>query len=537
MKGYKERMRDIENRASAMKEAIFLPAYDKTKGEFIGESAIRNERLEAVTPHTVFEAAGKGAATIQGTWANSLREYCGTYGSLPGDDLLASAHMAAENILVGMSGGQDGILGQVFESANLSTTEGVLMRDRMVALILPVMLQTITSRMATHIPGTFNQSEIFKVKKVAGSTFGDLTKDDVIDYDFNGQYGTMDQRFLAATGDGTEVGGAGSTTPNYFQFDTETDVGVAMPIKRKRVKIYHDRDLVAQDDGDGNIFGSFTAGSAVTVTGSVDYAAGTVNPIFSVAPVGGIAVHVGVDIDIEKDPTLIPVVDYLMDSRIVYPHETAMNCGISLQALWAMKREYGLNMEGMAMTDMRNLIAADKDRKILRDIRFFVQGNKQWSVDVSAGLYFQEHYETLRQTLLEMDATIMSRTGTSGLVGIVFDSASASLVKAMKAPNYVAPAGYKRIPQPHYIGRLFGMWDAYEDPLTTDVNKSVCFGIGNTVGEAGYVVGDCIPPLPFKHPILKDLQYSSTLWSLGYRDVHPFDGREYFMELEFTTTG
>jgi hypothetical protein len=346
----------------------------------------------------------------------------------------------------------------------------------------------------------------------------------------------MDQRHAIAVGDGTEVGGASSTTANYFKFDTKTDLGAKMPIKKKRVKILHDRSVVAVDDGAGNLHGTFLVGGAtVTVTGSVDYADGTVNPVFSVPPATGIKVDIGIDIDIEKDPSLIPMTDYEMDSGVIYPHESAISCGMSLQALWAMRREYNLNMESMAMTDIRNLIAADKDRKILNDLRYFAKGSMSWDITVPDGLYFQEHYETLRRKLIEIDAAMMNRTGKSGLSGIVFDKDSAAIVKAMKSPHFVPAAGYRRLAQPHYIGRLFNMWDAYEDPQAASYTN-LCYGVGNSVGEAGYVVGDCIPALPFKHPVLGDLKYSSTLWSMGYRDLNPFDGRDYFMELLFTAS-
>lgn len=535
MEKYRKHMSEIERRAEELKRAILYPVIDQGTGQFIGESATRAENLEAETQHSVFEMAGKGAATIQAVASNSIRAYARQYGVLPSNDMLASAHMAIENGILASVGKSDALRG-VFESATMSTTEGVLMRDRMIALVLPVMLQSVTSRMVTHIPGQFNQSEIFRIRKVAGSTFGNLTKGDVIDADFNGHYAAMDQRFLAAAGDGAEVGGAASNTPNYFALTSTTDIGVKMPFKRKRCVVYHDRTPVARDDGEGNIYGSFVLdGSTISVTGSVDYDDGIVNPIFSVAPALNIEVHIGVDIDIESDPDLIPIIDYLEDSRIIYPHESAINCGYTLQSLWALKREYNLNMEGMAMTDMRNIIAADRDRKILSDIRFFLSGETEWTMTIPDAAYFQEHYETLKQTLLAIDAEILSKTLRVGLTGVVFDAKSASLVKSMRSPNFEPAPGYRRIPQPHYIGRLFGMWDAYEDPQAPEDYHSICFGIGNTVGEAGYVAGDCIPPLPFKHPVLSNLQYEQTLWSMGYRDLHPFDGRNYLHELTFKT--
>lgn len=53
----------------------------------------------------------------------------------------------------------------------------------------------------------------------------------------------------------------------------------------------------------------------VNVTGTVDYATGKVDVTFSKAPAIGVEVHIGYDVDIEKDPTLIPRIDHEMDSR------------------------------------------------------------------------------------------------------------------------------------------------------------------------------------------------------------------------------
>jgi hypothetical protein len=406
------------------------------------------------------------------------------------------------------------------------------MRDRMIALILPVALMSITSRMVTHIPGQYNQSEIFKVHRVAGSTFGDLTEGDKIDHTFTGQYSSLDQRHLVATA-------SAATTPTVtgdFEFDSETVLGGVYPMKKKSIRIFHDHNIVAVDDGDGSLHGSFVVGeTTITVTGTVNYLTGNIDPIFSTGPADGIEIHVGFDVWIEKDATLIPVVNHEMESKILYPHESAISAHSTLQALWALRREFAMDADSMAMTAMRNLLAADRDRKILRDMYFYAKGERAWSMDIPAPMYFQEHYETVRRTLLEIDSVLLDRTGKSGLVGIVADAKSAVVFKAMKSPFFKAAPGYRRIPQPHYVGKLFGMWDLYEDPQAEDYTN-LCFAKGRGVGEAAYVAGDAIAPLPFNHTIQSDLIYRNTLWALAYRDLQPFDGREYLMNLKITSS-
>ena len=532
MKEYHERVRAVTDKANHMRDVLLVPVLDQSTGQFIGDQRARADRLEAATKSSIFEGLGKSAPMIQATWSNALRQYCLHRGRLPSDDMLASAYQALENAIFATAGkGQQKVGGMVLEAANISTTEGILMRDRMVALILPVMLLSVTGNIISYIPGTFNQSEIFKIWRVAASTFGDLTVNDRITHNFSGQYSSMDQRFLTGTGNGTKTG-SGTTD---FDLNSNTKWGGIRPFKKKSIKIMHDRNVVAIDDGAAALHGSFVVGgTTITVTGTVNYASGIVHPVFSTAPANGIEIHVGIDIDIEKDPTLIPAVNHEMDSRTIYPHESAIEASTTLQSLWTLRREFNLNADSMAMLAMRNLLSADKDRKHLSDMYFFMKGQKSWNMHIPDQVYFQEHYETLKQTLLEVDSDLMSQTGTSGLVGIVADAKSAVVLKSMREPNFISPPGYVRIPQPHYIGRLFGMWDLYEDPQRATDYSCLCYAKGKGLGEAGYVAGDAIPAMAFKHAMQSDLKYENTLWELAYRDLNPFDGREYFMELAIT---
>lgn len=526
---FDERIVDIAQRADAVKKSLLEPVVDQTTGGFIGDKRAQAEKLKAAVSGTIYESFGDaGGAMVLASHSRSLQRYCNERGEMPSDELLASAHKSIENAALLTAKKAEGP-GGIFESAEISTTEGVLMRDRMVALILPVMLQSITSGMVTYIPGDFNQSEMFKISRVAGSTFGDLNKGDVIDYDYNSRYSVMDQRWQAPSGDGIITGSS-----DEFEFDSNTVFSAVYPLKRKSIKIYHDHDHVASDDGSGNIMGTFKVGATtVNVTGTVDYTTGTVSPVFSVAPANGIEIHIGFDVDIESDPTLIPRVDHVMDAKTLYPHESAITASTTLQALWGLRREYNLNADNMAMQAMRNLLAADKDRKILRDLYFFAKDESSWSMTVPDGADWTVYYELVKQTLLEIDTKLIGRTGFSGLVGLVADPKSTALFRSMRGTAFVAAPGYRKVAQPHYVGRLFGMWDLYEDPAAPEYT-ALCYAKGTSHGEAGYVAGDAIPALSFKHPTMSDLVYRSTLWELGYRDLNPFYGRACFTTLKIT---
>ena len=61
---------------------------------------------------------------------------------------------------------------------------------------------------------------------------------------------------------------------------------------------------------------------------------------------------------------------------------------------------------------------------------------------------------------------------------------------------------------------------------------SLCYAKGPEHGQTGFVAGDAVPAITFRHPVLTDLMSRSMLWELCYRNLQPFDGREYLTTLK-----
>ena len=221
MTGYEARVADITSRAHQIRASMLDPVLDD-KGGIIANPKDRQERLKNAVRNSVFESLGDDAPMILGVGSRAIRAYIDTYKRMPSDEILASVHQAVENTLKLPEIGKDA--GGIFESIGkeMSTTDGIIMRNRMLSICLPVALFAITSQMVTLIPGQFNKSEIFRVHRVAGSTFGDLKKGDRIDQFYNGRYAVMDQMSGAIAADGAK---------KDFTFDTTADVGIAMPLK------------------------------------------------------------------------------------------------------------------------------------------------------------------------------------------------------------------------------------------------------------------------------------------------------------------
>lgn len=526
MTGYEARVADITSRAHQIRSTMLDPVLDDNGG-IITNPKERQERLKKAVSNSIFESLGDDGPMILGIGSRAIRAYIDTYKRMPSDEILASVHQSVENTLKLQDIGKGA--GGIFESIakDMSTTDGIIMRNRMLSICLPVTLFAITSQMVTLIPGQFNKSEIFRVHRVAGSTFGDLKKGDRIDQFYNGRYAVMDQMSKAIAADGAK---------KDFAFDTATDASMPMPLKKNSIKILHDRNVVGQDDGNGHLQGVFELKDAsdnitlVNVTGTVDYATGTVKASFSSAPASGIEVHIGYDVDIETDPTLIPLIDHQMESRVIYPHEAAIASNVTIQALWGLRREFGLDADNMAMAGMRNLLAADKDRKILRDLYFYAKNEVSWNRVGPEYYKFSEHVESLKAALMEVDSQLILRNGFSGLVGIVGDPQSVNIFRYMTRDYFEPAPGYHNVPQPHYVGRAFGSWELYCDPQQ-EPYTCLCFARGIEHGRTAYLAGDAVPALTFRHPVLANLRNSSTLWELAYRDLQPFDGRDYLMKL------
>lgn len=276
---------------------------------------------------------------IAGVCARALQGYEMRHKRQPSRDLLASAHKAIENVLL-LTNGRVKAPG-IFGGIEMSTTDGIQIRDRLVSLVLPVYLTMITSNMVTYIPGDFNQSEFFRIKRQAGSNFGDLKKGDVIDYNYKGVYSQMAQTASLGTGDGTTTS---------YSFDTNTTYSTVYPLKPKRIMVYMDQEAIGNDNGEGAVLGTGSVnGVSYTVSGTVTYIEGKVSLSITPAPPADAELEIDFDVDIEKAPGLIPRVDNFISSRVLYPHEAALTGDATILAIWASRRKLGQALDSTTM--------------------------------------------------------------------------------------------------------------------------------------------------------------------------------------------
>lgn len=515
-------------------------------GAFIQDDGARmNAVAAAAKSNHMFEALGDHAGGVAIAWGTAIKEFYDCYGTLPSDEILASAAQSLQNITVGLNagtsaGGQVAMLESI--GTSLATSEGVEIRAKQAGLILPVMLMAATSDAVTYIPAEANETEIFEIRRVAGNTFGDYTAGEELGLFSNGQYASMNQiyPFLAAQQPDGEI--------KAYQFDSTTaGFGLKVPFKKGSVKLMANRKIVANEvNGQaGKLYGAVTVGgSEIVINGTINYTNGVADVATATALPAGMKLMLEFDIDIEKQADLIPTINHDMQSWTLRPHESAIAAEHTVQSYWLMNREFSLDIRSMQMNHLRNYLAYEKDLRNLRKMLIAATETETFDLTVPAGLRASEHYETLNRTLLTLSQALLVRTKVSGLTGLYMGASACAIVKSLDSTLFEYAPNYQQVPRIHYVGKLFGQFKVFEVPTEIEAIKGVeetklgtwdclCYARGEQHTQAGIVAGDAVPATLFAHETTKALVDRNTLWELAYCDIHPNDGGRYFTKLTF----
>lgn len=119
---------------------------------------------------------------------------------MPRPEILASCHQTLENCLIESTrNSMDATNKAMLESVAaemMSVSDGVMRLPLFLAMILPVQLGAATADACTFIPVTRDQSDIYEVFNVAGSSFGSYAAGDVLDMQSVGVYSQLRRRYV-----------------------------------------------------------------------------------------------------------------------------------------------------------------------------------------------------------------------------------------------------------------------------------------------------------------------------------------------------
>lgn len=521
MSDYMTYIQDVTNRSDELRKTLVDP-FRMEDGTFLipktkAEAEERNRILKSAAQNSIFEMAGKSAPMIAGVCARALQGYEMRHKRQPSPDLLASAHKAIENVLL-LTNGRVKAPG-IFKGIEISTTEGIQVRDRLVSLVLPVYLTMITSKMSTFILGDFNQTEFFRITQHAGINFGSLKKGDVIQGNYGILYSHMEQTAYLGTGDG-------HTTS--FSFDSKLTYSDVYPIKPKLVCIYLNKNIIGHDDGNGLVIGNHSVnGVTYTVDGIVNYVGGKVTVNIKPAPPADTNLEIDFDVDIIKNLRLLPKVESIFQNRILFPHEVAIRVNSDTFTL------YYESVKSLSSLTMK--IAAAKDRIHLDEMYYFCPKDAVTRKNTKGRCISPtDCYELIKTAIFEVNNQFMKDSSVITLSGIVAGFQALKLFLSLPTDYLDLAPGYHSTTLPHFVGRLFNSLDLFCDPQAPDGWSCLCYAKGPEHGQTAYVAGDAIPTLAFNDSLTGSHEKRTIIGELAYRDIQPFDGSRYLHRLTFT---
>lgn len=527
-------------------------------GSFIKDPKARAVAIvSAMRNVPMFESSADDELSIIGTaWGSALADYANKNNQYPRADILASAHKALENVMgVGVNAQADngGVQPMMLEavqamSQSLTTSEGIQKRALFAAIILPVLLSSATSDACTFVPCNRDVTEVFKMTRVAGSTSGDYKAGDELNVHGMGQYSQMRQFRLFAKAQQPD----GSKTTHTFNTKTDCPAGIAMPLRRGRTVLLINRKVVATADNNGQFMGRYTVretngkNTEYLVSGTVDMTQGIITVNAQTALPVGLELATRFECDIEKAPELIPTITHEMESFTLSPSEYVLAAEHTIQALVGMNREFGVDLASMAVNDVRSVMADEIDKNRLKCMLQGTTRATTFDVTVPSAQKFSEFMENFRIKLNRMSQQMSNRTKTVGITGMFAGGDAANLIKSLPTTMFTPAANYRQQPRIHFVGTLFGQYKVYEVPsetcnsLPTEYQfgsmDMLCYGRGESIGAAGFIAGDAVPPIPFDHPTNAALRKRHTLWGMGLSEMSPNNGEDYFVRLRFTQT-
>ncbi|MDT0178206.1 capsid protein [Enterobacter sp. BRE11] len=539
------REQDIMNRASRVM-AFTVDAQRTQDGTLITDRHALSANIGAALKNDpMFEGVEPEFGRVVGTaWASSMIDYHKRHGCYPPADQLANASRALENLLTeSASAKHEGSGKAMFESvaADMRTSDGVMRQAQFAALILPAVLGAATSDACTFVPCERDEAKVYELLNVAGTTFGSFQQGDEMNMQSAAVYSQMKRHYVfpaASQPDGTK---------KTFAFSLKAIEGVDMPIRAGRSKLLINRRPSKVDDGDGNLYfqDKDFNGNAFAATCKVDYDKGTIAVTFQDAPVKGTELSAQVEINVEKAPNLIPVINQSMREFTIKPSQFVIASEHTVMAASDLSREFGINLNTTQFTAMRNWLSHEQDMMRLRTMAFHTVYGRKFDVALPEGQTYESWVGLMKHVITQLSTDMVNRTRKAGIRGGFAGSEAANFLKSLPSNVFQADPNFVQSPYIQRIGTLFGIYQIYEVPAAVceqfvasgaalGKDDILFYGRGDSIGDAGLIAGDAVPAIPYVHETNPSLVNRTTLWGSSLNELHPRNGENYFAKLTLT---
>ncbi|HCZ4695606.1 TPA: hypothetical protein O3G95_004795, partial [Salmonella enterica subsp. enterica serovar Saintpaul str. CFSAN004147] len=341
----------------------------------------------------------------------------------------------------------------------MSVSDGVMRLPLFLAMILPAQLGAATSDACTFIPVTRDQSDIYEIMNVAGSSFGSYAAGDKLDMQSVGVYSQLRRRYvLVASADGSA---------KTFSFKMEDFEGQKVPIRKGRSNIYVNRIKSTVDNGSGTLLHTFTnaAGKQITITGSLNYTNGQIDLSFSDAPDEGTEISIEAEINIEAVPELIPLINHEMAKYTLFPSQYVIAAEHTVQAAYEAQREFGIDLGSLQFRTLKDYLAHEQDMLRLRIMVWRTLHTDAFDIALPNNQDFNVWATIIKGKFQTVFRDIIERVKSSGAQGMFAGADAASFFKQLP-PTFFQPAeDYSQTPYVHYIGTLWNNVKVFEVPV------------------------------------------------------------------------
>lgn len=511
---------------------------------------------------------------IMASWSRAYRGFIDTHRYHPSDDVLANAHQSLQNLLRGslrsrLNGAErlsfDDLITEgvgdkdktgraindaFFESAlgapEMSQSEGVKRIALYASLVLPVQLGAETSVLASQVPcPNSDENKFYRMSNVASSNFGSYKQGDELHMQSAGYYSQMMRIHLlpaAKQPDGKKK------SFTFLTSDVETG---AYPVRAGRVRIQINRECGDYDDGNGRVsWSGEVEGDKIECTGLVDYLNGKIDLTFASAPKASIEISFLMELDVEKKPSMIPLVNQVMAVRTVKPSQYVIATEHTIQSLTDAQREFGLDLGGMSNNLLTQFLSHEADITRLRLASFYARDGGMFDMSYPANGDWREWAVLFAGHIHQLSSDMSSLTRSTGVKGMF---AGADVVKVLVT---LTGKGFEPITSPlkispyvQYIGRAFGLYDVYsvpeaitrqfesdpDCPIEFSRRDVLFYGRGDGLMDAPLIGGDAIPAMPFQHPTNPALVNRISVYGQAVNCINPDDGADYIVKCRLTS--
>lgn len=364
-------------------------------------------------------------------------------------------------------------------------------------VITAVVPNLIANDLVSVQPLNAKHGAIFYLNYLYGSNKGSIQAGQVYNSPFEGVQ--QNTNFTGEHVDGETIGlGTGSKT-------SFTTALAYTPVRPGSVNVVAG-GVTAFDDGQGGISGT-------GVSGTIDYATGTISVTFTAAPAPDVVVQALYNYNMDLSEVGVPQIDLDLKSVSIEAFPRKIRARWLLDAAFELQKTKGIDAESELVVALSSEIKHEIDGEMLNEI-YKLAGltGYSWSAkNPNNGNSYEEWKKTFIDLITQMSNDIFKATKRIGANFIVAGVNVCNIIESLGSSNFTpASLSQGQINGPHFIGTLQGKYRVYKNPFFSD-NVFLLGYKGTSYLDAGYVYAPYLPLYATPTTVLDDFIFRKGL--------------------------